>query len=45
MVADFKVLLIKKVSQIHERIGGFCNTTPPITLFKAYRSNLELNSP
>ncbi|EMG85853.1 hypothetical protein HMPREF1395_01444 [Helicobacter pylori GAM112Ai] len=43
MVADFKVLLIKKISQIHERIGGFA-TPPPITLFKAYRSNLELNS-
>ncbi|EMG88089.1 hypothetical protein HMPREF1396_00198 [Helicobacter pylori GAM114Ai] len=44
MVADFKVLLIKKISQIHKKTGGFA-TPPPITLFKAYRSNLELNSP
>ncbi|EMH36836.1 hypothetical protein HMPREF1427_01298 [Helicobacter pylori GAM83Bi] len=38
MVADFKVLSIKKISQVHKGIGGFV-TPPPITLFKNYRSS------
>ncbi|EKE90243.1 hypothetical protein OUM_1028 [Helicobacter pylori R038b] len=33
MVADFKVLLIKKIGQIHKGIGGFA-TPPPQRFLK-----------